>query len=111
MGLYLLNISVDAADAKPQHIPEDLAFNDQESIVELVVEMVLGFEDAFQEYDDHDTEDHNNKKNAKIDLVVLENCPKNNHQDQVTQRKKAYPAYKTRLTKGFTEIDSPPPKV
>ena len=42
MGLYLLNISVDTADPNPEHIPEDLSINDQESIVEIVVEKILG---------------------------------------------------------------------
>ena len=70
MGLYLLNISVDPSDPNPQHIPEDLSFNDQESIVEIIVEYVLGYEDAIKEYDDRDTEDHNAKKNIRIDVLA-----------------------------------------
>jgi hypothetical protein len=106
MGLCLLNISVDTADPSPEYIPEDLSFNDLESIVEIVVEKVLGFEDAIKEYDDHDTEDHNKKKNVKIDLVVHVN----NDHNQVLERKKFYPDDEVLLTKGFSEIDSPPPK-
>jgi len=70
IGLHLLNISVDTADPNPEHIPEDLSINDQESIIEIVLEKVLGYEDAIKEYDDHDTEDHNKKTNVKIDLAT-----------------------------------------
>jgi hypothetical protein len=111
MGLYLLNISVDTADPNPEHIPEDLSFNDQESIVEIVVEKVLGFEDAIKEYDDHDTEDHNKKKNVKIDLLVHVIKADKFAQNQLLKRKTLFPEYEVRLTKGFNEIDSPPPKV
>ncbi|MFD2891024.1 hypothetical protein ACFS5J_03240 [Flavobacterium chuncheonense] len=111
MGLYLLNISVDVADPNPEHIPEDLSFNDQESIVELVVEKVLGFEDAIQEYDDHDTEDHNKQKNIKIDLLVHVFKADKFTPNQIDKRKKLYSDCVARLTQGFNEIDSPPPKV
>jgi hypothetical protein len=111
MGLYLLNISVDTADPNPEHIPEDLSFNDQESIVEILVEKVLGFEDAIKEYDDHDTEDHNQQKNIKLDLLVHVIKSEDFAYNQIGERKKLFPDYEARLTKGFNEIDSPPPKV
>ena len=111
MSLYLLNISVDTPDPNPEYIPEDLAFNDQESIVEIVVEKVLGFEDAIKEYDDHDSEDHNKKKNVKIDLLVHVANGCNKTHNKVIDRKKLYSDYEARLTNGFIEIDSPPPKV
>lgn len=111
MGLYLLNISVDTADPNPEHIPEDLSLNDQESIVEIVVEKVLGFEDAIKEYDDHDTEDHNKKKNVKIDLLVHVIKANQINRSQFFDRKKLFPDHESRLTKGFYEIDNPPPKV
>lgn len=111
MGLYLLNISVDSADPNPEHIPEDLSINDQESIVEIVIEKVLGFEDAIKEYDDHDTEDHNKKKNVKIDLSVHEILTDKLDKNQFFERKALFSDYEARITKGFDKIDSPPPKV
>ena len=69
MALYLLNISVDMADPMPRFVPEDLSYNDQESIVEIVVEQLLGYEDAFEEFDDADSSDQNSKTPIKIDLV------------------------------------------
>ncbi len=69
LGLFLLNVSVDSPDPEPNHLPEDLSFNDQESIIEIVLEQLLGYDDAIVEYDDHDTEEHNKKKSVRIDLI------------------------------------------
>ena len=70
MGLLLLNISVDTADPNPNHIPEDLSFNDQESIIEILFEKVLGYKEAFKEYDDNDSQEHNKKTTIKIELIA-----------------------------------------
>ncbi|MEO1053080.1 MAG: hypothetical protein AAFX87_20770 [Bacteroidota bacterium] len=111
MGLYLLNISVDTADPNPERIPEDLSFNDQESVVEIIVEQVLGYENAIKEYDDHDTEDHNRKKNVKIEVLVYQTVTNEISHQYLTEKEKLYPHYQASLTNGFKEIDSPPPEV
>jgi hypothetical protein len=54
LALHIFNVSVDMPDAQPDYIAEDLTINDQESIVELVFEKVLGVEDAFAEHDEQD---------------------------------------------------------
>lgn len=110
MGLYLLNISVDTADHNPRHIPEDLTFNDQESIIEIVVEKILGFEDAIVEYDDHDPEDHNNKTNVKLDQVVQQTGDSVKKRSSAELRSQKFPDYSTCLTNGFQKLDIPPPK-
>jgi hypothetical protein len=111
MGLYLLNISVDTSDPNPEHIPEDLSINDQESIIEIVLEKVLGYEDAIKEFDDHDTEDHNKKTNVKIDLtnhyiaqIVL-------NQESIITTRQNFPDHNTFLANGFQKLDIPPPKI
>ncbi|GAB3656315.1 hypothetical protein GCM10028791_28070 [Echinicola sediminis] len=111
MGFYLLNISVDTADPDPQHLPEDLSINDQESIVELVVEKFLGFENAFKEYDDPDTEKHDKKKNVKIDLLVHFSLKSAIIRPHLIIEKQAFPDHKSDLPEGFDPIDSPPPKI
>ena len=70
MFLYFINISVDLQDQYPNNIKENLSYNDQESFVELFSEKLLGFEDAFVEYDDHDNEESSNKKNSKLTWVI-----------------------------------------
>ncbi len=111
MGLYLLNISVDAADPYPEHIPEDLSFNDQESLIEIFVEKILGYEDAIKEYDDHDKEDHNKNTNVKIDLIVQYTINSGIRKSfiEITERK--FPDQSTFLTSGFHQLYTPPPKI
>lgn len=111
LGLYLLNISVDAPDPNPEFIAEDLSLNDQESIVEIIVEKILGFENAIAEYDDHDTDSQTGKKNIQTDwLNQFHDSPTNNY-TLLSFSKDDFPNYAASLTYAFLEIDSPPPKV
>ncbi len=110
MGLYLLNISVDVSDPNPQFVPEDLSINDQESIVEMIVEKVLGYENAIEEHDDHDTEDQNEKKNVKVDLLTQLHNLKENPNPLRSKKSIVRFAYDAFLANGFFEIDSPPPQ-
>lgn len=111
MGIYLLNISVDTADPNPANLPEDLSINDQESIVEIVLEKVLGFENAIEEYDDNDTEDHNEKTNFKIDLTSHYAADNTLDRSIIITTKHKFPDYSNRLIRGFRRLDIPPPKV
>ena len=111
MGLYLLNISVDTADPNPEHIPENLSINDQESIVEIVVEKILGYENAIEEYDDHDTEDHNKKSNVKIDLTTHSLVDNALNQSLIESTRHKFLDYNTYLTNGFQKLGIPPPKI
>lgn len=111
MGLYLLNISVDPPEPYPNHMPENLAFNDQESIVEIVIEKILGFEDAIQEYDDNDAEDHTKKSNSKIDLIAVYNIDSHNKASFIDVIKEKFPEYNSRIINGFQKRVTPPPKV
>ncbi len=112
MGFYLLNISVDPADSTPNHVPEDLSINDQESIVEIVLEKIFGYENAIKEYDDHDTEDHTTKKsNIKVDLTAQYIIESNLDQPFTETIIQKFPNYTANLTTGFQKLDIPPPKI
>lgn len=111
MGLYMLNISVDAVDSKPNNIPEDLSINDQESIIEIIVEQVLGYEDAIKEYDDNDSEDFNKKTNLKIELIVQFIVDSSIKESIIKTTKLKFPDYNTVLKICFQNLDTPPPKV
>lgn len=110
MGLYLFNLSVDTTDPYPEYIPEDLSFNDQESIIEIIIEQILGFENAIKEYDDHDTEEHNKKQNTKIELLAFQ-LHTNENPPKLSERSIIAAGHKTPITDGFIDIDSPPPKI
>ena len=109
MGLYIFNLSADTADPESQHVAEDLSINDQESMVEVLVETILGYEDTFEEFDDPDGDDHNKKTTHQIDLVL------HNPADQKQRYNSSYIVEnrfldpRIALSIGFRQIDSPPP--
>lgn len=112
MCLYMLNLSVDAPDPIQNNYPQDLAFNDQESIIELVVEKVLGFETAIVEFDDNDTShEQRQKKNLALDLYVLHDfLSKIEHNFGLKNKQISIPLsedFKIR----YSEVYSPPPEV
>lgn len=111
IGLYLLNISVDSTDITSIYIPEDLSVNDQESIIEIVIEKVLGFENLIEEHDDNDTKDLNKKKNIKIDFLVYFISVNKLSQNYFIKKTKGFPEYLHRIKNGFTFKDIPPPKI
>ena len=72
MAVYFLNCSVDAPDIQILSQQENLKFNDQESIIELLVEKALGFENAIIEQDDIDESQQNTiKKIISLDCFVF----------------------------------------
>lgn len=72
LAFYLLNISIDLPDKFNDSVPENLAFNDQESIIEFIAEKVLGFENAFEEYDDFDNPNPKKKSNNKVEVYKIQ---------------------------------------
>lgn len=109
IAIYLLNISVDTTDPAPQSVTEDLAINDQESLVEIVVEEILGFENAIHENDDPDTENNFKKNNLKIELGT--HAPLNLLSTSFSEAcNHLLPHVKTGLTAGFLQLNTPPPK-
>ncbi len=110
MACYLLNLSIDTVNAKPGFIQEDLSVNDQETIIELVVEKVLGFEDAFKECDDLDTEDHPKKSGSKLDLTVYGYSHDMHNHTIVLPVLQPSTNKNFFLAKGFNKLDLPPPK-
>jgi hypothetical protein len=69
MALHIFNLSVDTKDTAPDYVPEDLAVNDQESFVELVLEKWVGIENAITEHDEPDQEDGGELDYEKIVLI------------------------------------------
>lgn len=110
MGLYLLNISVDSPDPEPDHIPEDLTINDQESIAEIIIEQVLGYQNAIKEYDDHEPEDSNTNISVKLNLINHYSETNIINQLAVSTAKKFFLTPNSYLTRGFHQLDTPPPK-
>jgi hypothetical protein len=56
LALHFFNLSIDSRDKHPESIPEDLSFNDIESLAEFFVEIILGETNTFKEHDESDNE-------------------------------------------------------
>lgn len=110
MALFLFNISVDTVDPYPNFISEDLSINDQESVVEIIVEQVLGFEDAIVEYDDHDTGNHNKKTNFKIETTTNSSVESCNPKRFPDYRIRKFSELKFFENFGHTQLETPPPE-
>ena len=60
MAAHIFNCSVDTPDAQPDYIPEDLSYNDMESVAEIILEKVLSIKDAVAEHEENDEQESNN---------------------------------------------------
>jgi hypothetical protein len=67
LALHILNCSIDAPDAKPNYIPEDLSYNEVESITEYVLEHLFDLNNIVNEQEDTDENDSFSAKKT-IDL-------------------------------------------
>lgn len=56
VALHILNFSIDNPDLQCISAPEDLSYNEIETLVEFALENVLGIENAIPEYDDPDSD-------------------------------------------------------
>jgi len=112
MALYLLNICVDVPDMYPDTVPEDLTYNDQESIVEIFIEKVLGYENAIPEYDEADPENNSTLKTQKIidHFVVHKEDTRLKGLLRIVQKKAGF-RYLSFAPSVYPEIDPPPPEV
>ena len=111
LAAYLLNISVDAPDVLSNKT-EDLTFNDLESVIEIVVEKILDFENSIQELDDNDTEHQSPiKKNLQIDHYILQsNIPESLlHNPSFSNPVFLWKSQKVKSS--FSENTYPPPEV
>jgi len=110
MGLYMLNISVDVPNYVLNHSQPITAFNLQESIIEIVVEKVLGFDNAIPETQDSDSDSKSRiKPSFKIDVYLsLFALSFSNFKETVKNNN--YNHYRIPLiAELFSEVTSPPP--
>lgn len=84
MALHILNCCVDNIDAQSNDVAENLAINDMESMVEIVLEQVLQIDNAIPEHDDPDQNGNAFSVKKGIDSFV------------------SYSALKIMLTNGYT---------
>jgi hypothetical protein len=110
LGLHFLNLSVESAYPSPDCIPASTYFNDQESIIEIIFEQVIGLNDYFAELDDPESETQYPKQHQKTELKL--NLPV--WLELFSEKKdllKINPiTSETFFEERYPQIDPPPPK-
>lgn len=111
MALYLLNCSVDAPDARSRWKSENLAYNEQESIVELLVEKAFGLGDVIPEFDDTDCDEGISlKKSFSVDHFILP-APYDVRKPFEEDQTEGTPFRKGLNPQDFPTFFSPPPEI
>lgn len=109
MAFYIFNFSIDSRDASPDHIAEDLSFNDVESFYEFILEDLVGIENAVEERDERDEDDGGSFQFKKFCFTSLTSTIQVKSGDYIFKLyipKRNCPG----LANRYGEIDSPPPR-
>ncbi|WP_439482503.1 hypothetical protein [Cyclobacterium plantarum] len=111
MALYLLNCSVDAGDENPNYLPEDLSINDHESMIEIILEIGLGIEDAIPESEDADGDrETTHKKKLKSDIHLFIPSKINDFRFLEALTNKYTTGQSVLISSVFFRVPSPPPR-
>jgi hypothetical protein len=113
LSVQILNVSIDTKDSYSTNLPEDLEFNDQESIVEFILEKCFKIENAIQEHDENDQEDGGSidfQKNTlhldqhlKVSILVLSGILNSYHKSSFLYLNSFFKSL-------YLDIIAPPPK-
>ncbi|WP_090245690.1 hypothetical protein [Lishizhenia tianjinensis] len=108
----MINISVDSKDPNAFRVHEDTSINDQESLLEIFVEKILGFENAFAEYDDQDGENQQPslEKSTKLDFYPSSFTSFHAHVDD-EEKQNVFALYLLKTKDGHPQKFTPPPQV
>lgn len=110
LALYFLNISIDVTNSFAYDVPENLNYNKQESLIEVLVEKVFGFENAIAEYDEQDTDQSLQiKKNITLDVFIVPRPQIIANQIVSLDRSHNLSFYASFVKLANREIHSPPP--
>jgi hypothetical protein len=112
MAVHIFNCSVDTPDPNPESIPEDLCYNDMESIIEIVLEQIFEIDNAIAEHEENDTDDGCGGLSIKkvVDFSYYDNKSKISFLNDVSSCFKRI-NYKDNFNSLFRpELNTPPPK-
>jgi len=112
MAFYLLNCSVDTTPLFVEtRQAQTIGQNDQESIIEIITEQILGFENAIPESLDHHMDQKAQlKKAATTDLFILPNCTFHAPLLSLFPLQKQAITTQANLNTFYFKIPSPPPE-
>lgn len=110
LAIQHFNVSFDAPDVQLSAIPEDLSFNEMESVLEIFTEECLNIENAIAEYDE---QNEGGSRDTKVKIVLIF--------EEIGPQRVKLPPLLTASGLGYTgeeivrsqyigEISSPPPQ-
>lgn len=109
LAFYLLNISIDVASLFTHH---QTIHNEQESIIELIIEKLLGFDDTIPENKSNEAEQNQNvKKSFTMDEFLLFSIDSKTKSVLANYAEHLFLYLKNNFIKPSLEIHSPPPEV
>lgn len=112
MSLYVLNCTVDCPNVNSYSGMEDLTYNDQESIIEIFVEKILGFENAIAENEDTDIDKRISHKTSNLlDFFVLPSTSLHLNKKHPYFKQNNFVELNRSIGILYFEIHSPPPEV
>tara|TARA_R110002020_G_scaffold91560_2_gene222352 strand:+ start:97357 stop:97743 length:387 start_codon:yes stop_codon:yes gene_type:complete len=110
MAFYMLNICIDA----PTNLPftfQDPTFNEQESLVEIIIEKVMGYENAIPENDSLESDEHIPIKNKTfLDNFILSFIKTHSHTAFAHRKNRPFHFRPSNLPAQYLEQESPPPE-
>jgi hypothetical protein len=110
VALHLLNCGIDAPDARPDRLPEDLSFNDMECLAEVLLEQVLGIDNALAEYDEHDADGAGSQEEVSPLHFFCQPLPRYAlARPGVGPQKMAYPLVVNSFASICPDVPAPPP--
>jgi hypothetical protein len=110
VALHLLNCAIDAPDPSPDHLAENLNVNDLESLTEVLLEQVLGIDNALAEYDEHDPGEAGSAEEAPATNLFYQPLPRPGFtKPTAPSGKLAYPTQVDGLTSTWPDVPAPPP--
>ncbi|GGF67067.1 hypothetical protein [Wenyingzhuangia marina] len=110
LGIHLFNISIDIPLLYPINHSKELSFNNQDSIVELLLEKVLGFENAIEEQESTENDDCKQKNNLNIELIAARGAFFKTKLLRLKETKHKFHQLIPQFTDGHIQLDTPPPK-
>lgn len=110
LGIHLFNISIDIPLLTPINHSQELSFNNQDSIVEFLLEKVLGFENAIEEQESNETDDCKPKNNLNIELIAARGAFFKTKLLRLKETKHKFHELIPQVTDGHIQLDTPPPK-
>ncbi|TDB61815.1 hypothetical protein [Arundinibacter roseus] len=108
--LYMLNCSIDTPISPTDYPSNHLGFNEQESVMEVILEHILGFDTAVPDYDSDDSEKETpQKKSFSIPVFFIPILSLLFKSEQILKKSEFSWFLINQPRNPFFEIHSPPP--